>query len=226
MILRYPMIILIYLIPAILVSLTVHELSHAYVSYRLGDPTAKDMGRLTLNPLKHLDVLGTIMLLVSSFGWAKPVPINPMYYTDRRKGTIMVSLAGPLSNIVLAFIFAVPRLYIGQKYGIPQNFQFINSWEPEAVLFNMGAIFFTINIGLASFNLLPFPPLDGSKILSSVLRGRHYYKFLQYENLITLGFLLMVFAFPGALGRIMTPITWTITTVINSVLNPLINAII
>jgi Zn-dependent protease len=96
LLLRYPPIILIYLVPVILISITFHEVSHAYCSHRLGDPTAKNMGRLTLNPLKHLDILGTIMILVSGFGWAKPVPINPMYYKDKKKGTMLVGLAGPL----------------------------------------------------------------------------------------------------------------------------------
>ena len=105
MLLRYPLSIIIYLLPVILVSITIHELAHGYISYKLGDPTAKNAGRLTLNPLKHLDILGTIMILISGFGWAKPVPINPIYYRDRKKGTMLVSLAGPLSIFFLHYFF-------------------------------------------------------------------------------------------------------------------------
>lgn len=226
MLLRYPISILIYLVPAILVSLTFHELAHAYVSYKLGDPTAKNMGRLSLNPLKHLDIFGTIMLLISSFGWAKPVPINPMYYDNRKRGTMLVSIAGPLSNVLLALIFALPKQYISAKYGIPASYQYLPSWDYRAVIFNLSAVFFTINIGLAVFNILPVPPLDGSKILSGILPSNQYYKFLQYENYIGVVFLLVVFAFPGLLSTIMYPFTWVLTTAINIVATPLANLLL
>lgn len=226
MLLRYPISILIYLVPAILVSLTFHELAHAYVSYKLGDPTAKNMGRLSLNPLKHLDIFGTIMLLISSFGWAKPVPINPMYYDNRKRGTMLVSIAGPLSNVLLALIFAVPKQYISAKYTIPAGYQYLPFWDYRAVIFNLSAVFFTINIGLAVFNILPVPPLDGSKILSGILPSNQYYKFLQYENYIGVVFLLVVFAFPRLLSTIMYPFTWVLTTAINIIATPLANLLL
>lgn len=179
--------------------MTFHELSHAYVSYKLGDPTAKQMGRLTLNPLKHLDPIGAIMLFVSGFGWAKPVPINPMYYKNRRKGTILVSIAGPLSNLLLATIFYTLYYIISGKYGNPSIGVFDFSTFSSAMV--------SINIGLAAFNLLPFPPLDGSKILGGFLPPKYYYTMLQYENYISLAFLFLVFVVPGALSFILTPLT-------------------
>lgn len=222
---------ILFLVPVILLSLSLHELSHAYISYRLGDPTAKNMGRLSLNPLKHLDILGTIMILVSSLqgfgiGWAKPVPINPMYYKDRRKGTMLVSVAGPLSNILLAFIFAFPLFYIRNKYSIPSGMLLVPSFHWEVILYNLSLLFFSININLAVFNIIPVPPLDGSKILSGVLPTRQYFKLMQYENYIGLVFLLLIFVFPGILSTIMHPFTWAIETAINFIVNPIINMIL
>lgn len=230
MLLKYPPIILIYLVPVILISITFHEVSHAYCSYRLGDPTAKSMGRLTLNPLKHLDILGTIMILVSGFGWAKPVPINPTYYKDRKKGTMLVGLAGPLSNIMLAFLFSLPMAYIGGKYGNARidsifsvnAFYMYNSFKPMQMLFNLSRFFYIININLAVFNILPIPPLDGSKVLSGVLPSRQYFKIMQYENIIGIIFLLLVFLFPNVLYIIMFPFIWVLETSIRFLAMPLL----
>lgn len=207
-----------YLVPVFLISLSFHEASHAYVSYRLGDPTAKNMGRLTLNPLKHLDVLGTIIMLVSRFGWAKPVPINPMYYKDKKKGTMLVSLAGPLSNLLLALAASFPLLFLVSRFG-PLS---LVNFSIVSVLYNFFSLLFVININLAAFNLIPVPPLDGSKILSGILTPRLYFKFMQYENYIGMIFLLVVFMFPGVLGRIMSPITGILRYVVLSVAEPLV----
>lgn len=218
---NYPIIIL-YLLPAILISLTLHELAHAYVSYRLGDPTAKNMGRLTLNPLKHLDVFGTIMLLVSRFGWAKPVPINPMYYRDYKKGTMMVSLAGPVSNILLAIIFSIPFTYLGAKYNIRSIGQTLFLSDYRAVIYNFSSLMVDINIGLAVFNILPVPPLDGSKILSGLLPNNQYYRLLQYENQIGMLFIFIVFVIPGVLNMIMSPFIRIVETAINLIVEPIV----
>jgi len=212
----------IYLIPAILISLSFHEFSHAFVSYKLGDPTAKNMGRLTLNPFKHLDILGTIMLLVARFGWAKPVPINPMYYRDRRKGVMLVSLAGPLSNVLLALAFSVPMLYIQAKYGIRGARYF----DATSIMYNLSVFFYVININLAVFNILPVPPLDGSKILSAVLPPSRYYKLLQYENYIAVVFLLIVFIFPGLLYKIMSPFIFVIELAVKAIAVPIVRALL
>lgn len=227
MLLTYPPTILIYLIPVVLLSLTLHELSHAYFSYRLGDPTAKNLGRLTLNPLKHLDILGTLMILLSpnGFGWAKPVPINPAYYGDRKKGTMLVSLAGPLSNIFLALVFAVPLYYIKIKFNVPDDQRFLSSFDYRAVIFNFSSLAFIINIGLAVFNILPVPPLDGSKILSGILPSRYYFKMMEYENYIGIIFLVVIFMFPWVLRVLLSPVIYLVETAITSIVIPIINVL-
>lgn len=221
------LLMLVYLIPTALLSLSFHELAHAFVSYRLGDPTAKNLGRLTLNPLKHLDPLGTLMIIISSlqgrgFGWAKPVPINPAYYRDRRKGTMLVSLAGPLSNILLAFISFIPVAYLEGKYGN----QVVLSTGLIPILYNFSILFYRINIGLAVFNIIPVPPLDGSKILSGILPPRQYFKLMEYENYIGIVFLLVIFMLPGVLYKVMSPFIFVIETAISFIVNPIVNMLL
>lgn len=221
MLFRYPLVVALYLIPVILLSLSFHEFAHAYVSYKLGDPTAKNYGRLTLNPGRHLDILGTIMILVSFFGWAKPVPINPMYYRNPRRGTMLVSLAGPLSNILLALIFYFPLAYISAKYGTPGY-----SLNYISIIYQLSRFFYIININLAVFNILPVPPLDGSKILSGLLPPRQYFKMMEYENYIAIGFLILIFAMPGVLETIMSPLIWVVRTIIGLIANPVVDMIL
>lgn len=160
-------------IPALLLAISVHEFAHGYAAYRLGDPTAKHQGRLTLNPLAHLDPIGAIMLLVFRFGWARPVPINPVYFKDRKRGTLIVSIAGPLSNFLMAWLF----------YNLAQV---VPRWMPTWSLHLTTRLFLELNVaynlGLAAFNLLPLPPLDGSKIVSSLLPPRWEYNYLRYAQ--------------------------------------------
>jgi len=233
LLLRYPLTILIYLVPVILISITFHELSHAYCSYKLGDPTAKNMGRLTLNPIKHLDVLGTIMILISGFGWAKPVPINPMYYNDRKKGSMIVSLAGPLSNIFLALLFSFPMAFIGSQYAslsfdaifAVNSMIFYKGFSFIVMLFNLSRFFYIININLAVFNILPVPPLDGSKILSGILPQDKYFALMRYENFIGIIFLILIFMFPNVLYKLMFPFIWLLETALQFISVPIIKLI-
>jgi Zn-dependent protease len=224
---NFNLIKMIYIIPVILLSLSFHECSHAVVSFMLGDPTAKNQGRLTLNPKKHLDPLGTIMIFLSFFsgtgiGWAKPVPISPMYYKNRKMGTLLVSLAGPLSNVLLAFVFSIPYLYVLFKYG-DQN---LNSLSINANIYFLSLFFIQINISLAVFNIIPVPPLDGSKILSAILPTNQYFKLMQYENIIGVVFLLIIFIFPAQLGRAMSPFINGIWQIITFIVKPIINMLI
>ena len=141
---------LLFLITSFLICISIHEFSHAYAAFLLGDPTAKNHGRMTLNPFKHLDFFGTFLIIIAHFGWGKPVPVNPKYFKNPKRDTLLVALAGPLSNLLLAII------------GITLLKHFI---DPKYVIFDFFHIFVSLNIILAVFNLLPFPPLDGSKII-------------------------------------------------------------
>ncbi len=148
-------------IPAILLALTIHEFAHGWMALRLGDPTARDAGRLTLNPVAHLDIFGALMLLWGPFGWAKPVPVNGYYFKKPKRDILLVSAAGPVSNILLAiFLGSIHRILMAHSPA------FINSF-PHLQQFLLLTIL--INLGISFFNLLPVPPLDGSKILVSLL---------------------------------------------------------
>jgi Zn-dependent protease len=182
---------------------TCHEVAHGYVSYLLGDPTAKLAGRLTLNPLKHLDPMGTLVLLLTQLiGWAKPVPINPSYYKDQRRGMLYVSLAGPMANfaVMLFFVLVLKGLIIAAKSPAAMEFEYILR---PAINIAVAGVF--INSILGTFNLLPIPPLDGSKILACLLPGHLAARFMQLERY---GFIiLLVLAMTGALSRILSPIS-------------------
>jgi Zn-dependent protease len=231
------LIIFTYAIPAILISLSFHEMAHAYASYRQGDPTAKMMGRLTMNPLKHLDPIGTLMLVASmfsgfGFGWAKPVPINPTYYKNTKRGTVMVSLAGPASNLLLAFLFSFPMAFIALRNGIDVDIIFISNlsifssvFSFEAFVFNISRFFYMINIGLATFNLLPIPPLDGSKILTAILPTNIYFNLMRYERYVGLVFLALVVLVPGALSTVLSPIRWVFEGAFKLLASPFLSLI-
>jgi len=153
------------LLPAAVLALVIHEYAHGLVADRLGDPTPRDAGRLTLNPLKHLDPLGTLMLLVAHIGWARPVPVDPRNFDHPRSGMVWVSLAGPLSNMAAAFGFGlVLRLWTFAGPAV--------SSSAGSVLFPFLLWSMIINLVLAVFNLLPLPPLDGSKVLQGLLPVR------------------------------------------------------
>ena len=156
-------------VPVLIISLVLHELSHGLAAYIMGDRTAKDYGRLSLNPLKHVDWLGFFMLLVAGIGWAKPVPVNMMQFKDPKKGMAVTALAGPLMNILLVFVSLI-FYALGGVYG----------YNKYIMLFIYIMAYY--NAVLAMFNLLPIPPLDGSKVLFAFLPDRHYYKLMMYER--------------------------------------------
>ena len=148
-----------YIVPAALIAIMLHEIAHGLVSYWLGDPTPKRQGRLSLNPLKHLDPVGTICLILFHVGWAKPVVVNPDYYKKRKLGMALVALAGPLTNFIVAIVSMIIIGFI---------LKFANSSLAIFDIINTFLLILAIiNIGLGVFNLIPIPPLDGSKILGS-----------------------------------------------------------
>lgn len=182
-------------IPVALVAIVGHELAHAWVSTKLGDPTPRYEGRLTLNPLAHIDPIGAVMMILTGFGWARPVGVNPMYYKDRKKGMALVAIAGPLSNFVMAFF----GILIGVILML--LVEFLN-WGGGAIntIFLIAQTFAIRNLCLMVFNLIPIPPLDGSKILGMFLPNRTYYNVLQYERYAIV--LIMFLSFTGAFDRI------------------------
>lgn len=179
--------VMLLLLPGILVGLTFHEYAHAWVAERLGDHTARYQGRLTLNPIAHIDPVGFLMLLLFHFGWAKPVPVNPYnLQVNPRQGMLYVALAGPVTNIIVAVALAV-LLRLG-----------IFNFMPEIYMIAYWAV--RINIILAIFNLLPIPPLDGSKILAGLLPGNTpwLYHLETYGTII-----LLLLLFTGVIGRLL-----------------------
>lgn len=160
------------ILPA-LICITLHELSHGYVAYKMGDPTAKQAGRLTLNPLRHIDIMGLVMMVVFRFGWAKPVPVNMYRFKNPKRGMAITALAGPVSNLILAAVF----LFLYGVLYIPLT---LRSWGgPILETVHITAY---LSIALAVFNIIPIPPLDGSKVLFSLLPDRWYYKLMRYER--------------------------------------------
>ncbi len=179
-------------LPAVLLAIIAHECAHGYMAYALGDPTAKNLGRLTLNPLKHLDPIGALCMVFFHFGWAKPVPVNPSYFRDPKRGMAYTALAGPLANILIAFL-AVPLFLLVEKayvahYGEAALTAFLR------VLYLFLYYLHSVSIGLALFNLIPIPPLDGSQILFAILPARHYNALMRYQRYFPFIFLAFLLA--------------------------------
>ena len=175
---------LIYVVPAIIITVTLHELAHGWVSYKFGDPTPKLDGRLSLNPLHHLDPIGTIALLLVGFGWAKPVHIDPRYYKDAKTGIVWTAFAGPLMNFIIAFV-AIFLFNLLLK--VPVSI-FSSEIMTRIFIYLIYLMQYTalISLGQAIFNLIPLPPLDGSKILYGVLPDSVYFNIMKYENWLSL----------------------------------------
>lgn len=187
-----------YRVPALLIALTFHEFAHACVSDSLGDPTPEMQGRLTLNPLAHMDIVGTLMLVLVGFGWAKPVEVDPRYYQNARSGMLKVSLAGPAANLLLCFLAVAVmalRAYLGMS----------SVWVNQFLYWTM-----LYNVWFAFFNLLPIPPLDGSKILASFMDYETAYKFENFVGRYGF-FILIAIVYSGISGMIISPLaSWYI----------------
>ena len=188
-------------VPGVLIAITFHEFAHGYVAYKLGDNTAKLEGRLSLNPLDHLDPIGTLMLLLAGFGWGKPVNVNPSNYTRKismEKGEALVSLAGPLMNIILSIIFAIIYFAI-YKFA---NVTFLSSTVGSVLMLLISATI-SINVGLGIFNLIPLPPLDGSKVIKPFLTYNTKQWFEDNERIFYIIFVVLWIT--GIAGIIISP---------------------
>ncbi len=181
------------LVPVILFSLTIHEYAHALVAHRLGDDTAKNQGRLSLNPLVHLDLLGTLLLFIVHFGWAKPVPVDPRNFKNPKKDMLLVALAGPVSNILTAIVAAVVLKAVFENFasaGIPPG-------SGVDVAVRMLVWFIYIGIVLAVFNMIPVPPLDGSRVLYGLLPDSLAFRYARFET-YGIFILFAIFIFGGS----------------------------
>ena len=196
-------------LPIVFLSLSLHETAHGYMAYKLGDPTAHSLGRLTLNPLKHLDPFGFLCMLFFGFGWAKPVPVNTRYFKKPKRDMALTGLAGPVSNLLLAILFAI---LLRVEYGIlghiniPNEFTYLCFYWLSQFL-TLGV---TLNVTLAVFNLLPIPPLDGSRLFLSLLPTRIYFQIMRFEQYISIALMLAL-----ALGWLDAPIRWLSSFVLN-----------
>ncbi len=200
---EFQFISLLYALPGIIIGLTIHEFSHAYAAYLMGDKTAKLNGRLTLNPVAHFDLLGFLCLIVTrKFGWAKPVPVNELNFRNRKYGMLLVALAGPLSNFITAF--AVICLYYFMM--LRQNGQVTAFTE-------MLILVYAVNIGLGVFNLLPIPPLDGSNVVSAFLSNRQRMLYRQYSHYFNI--IAIVLIFSGAIRIVLNPMFELMSTAIS-----------
>ena len=182
------LILLAFMMLVVFGSLTIHEVAHGYASYALGDTTAKDRGRLSLNPLSHLHPIGMLCMIFCGFGWAKPVPVDPSRYKDPKKGMALTALAGPVTNLVIGIAFTVNLAVLTWLYstGIYKLMPVIRymSVDVYVLVTNILYIILYYNLLLAVFNLFPVPPLDGSRILFAFLPERQYFKVMRYETLI------------------------------------------
>ncbi len=198
------------MIPPLLLSLTLHEYAHGWVAWRLGDPTAKNMGRLTLNPISHLDPIGAVAFIILNFGWAKPVPVNPRYFRNPIRGMCWVAAAGPITNLILAVfsaIFCKMLLHL------------LATTEPSALMEAtaiplLGMLYSSvwINLVLCVFNLLPVPPLDGSRILTGILPAGMVRGWLKVEKY---GFaILLVLMLTGVISQVIGPFINTLSNIL------------
>ncbi len=220
----YALITLLLRVPAILLALSIHESAHGWMANKLGDPTAKNFGRLTINPIKHLDPIGTISMLIFGIGWAKPVPVNSRYFKKPKRDMALTAAAGPISNLLQGFaatllMFIGVRLSIGKisfasALNISDSDHFFSIFIAQifggatvlqkisGILLYLLFIYATLNFVLAFFNLIPIPPFDGSRLAFVLLPDKIYFGIMKYERYIMIAFLLLFYLFSGIFSNI------------------------
>ena len=189
--------------------LPIHEFAHAFIAHKLGDDTARLKGRMTINPLAHIDPFGALMIIIGGFGYAKAVPVNIRNFKKRKPYMAITALAGPVSNIIMSIFFMFFTMLIQYKIGLSSD---------SGILYNVAVFLMTaaqINISLAVFNLLPIPPLDGSRIFSLIIPDKYYYGIMQYERYIMIG--LFVLLFTGILSTPLSYLSMLISNLIYSI---------
>lgn len=182
-------------IPCVLLSIVIHEVSHGYTAYKMGDPTARNFGRLSLNPLKHIDPIGAICMLFFHFGWARPVPINSRNFRNPKRGMALTALAGPVSNLILAFLGMLSFYALIALYSLfPESYEMADIickfLAYVLVFFQMATI---MNVSFAVFNFIPVPPLDGSRILYTFLPPKYYFGVMKYERYIAIAIMVLLY---------------------------------
>ena len=200
--------VLVYIVSSLVViflTLPIHEFAHGFVATKLGDTTPRYQGRLTLNPLAHIDYLGALCILIFGFGWAKPVSVDMRNFKNPKVGMAITALAGPMSNIIVAFIAIVIRSFITM---------FLSAYTIGYYLYLLCIFIAQINVSLAVFNLIPIPPLDGSRILNAVLPDRVYYKLMRYERYLIWGVFALIYL--GVLDRPLSYLSGAILTGLNN----------
>lgn len=200
--------VLVYIVSSLVViflTLPIHEFAHGFVATKLGDPTPRYQGRLTLNPLAHIDYLGALCILIFGFGWAKPVSVDMRNFKNPKVGMAITALAGPMSNIIVAFIAIVIRSFITM---------FLSAYTIGYYLYLLCIFIAQINVSLAVFNLILIPPLDGSRILNAVLPDRVYYKLMRYERYLIWGVFALIYL--GVLDRPLSYLSGAILTGLNN----------
>ena len=217
---------LLLIMPIILFSLSLHETAHGYVAYKCGDPTAHNLGRLSLNPLRHLDPIGFLSMLLIGYGWAKPVPINARYFRNPKRGMAITAAAGPLSNLLLGIVCTVLLALINVW-----SFRMQLNPDVAPILIRLAEYLYTVfflsaylNFAFAFFNLIPLPPFDGSRILFTFLPTKYYFSIMRYERQIMFGLLITLFALSYAFN--FSPAGFLAERLMNAIYTPVAKLLI
>lgn len=205
----YGLLQLVLAIPCIIIALSFHEAAHGFVAYKMGDPTARNLGRLTLNPAKHLDLFGTLCMLVVGYGWAKPVPIQTRYFKNQKKGMALTAIAGPLTNLILGIIgillYRITLLLVLNSEVMADTFANDSKGNLILAILLLLNTFTVYNFSFAIFNMIPIPPFDGSRVLFAFLPDKYYFGIMKYERYIMIALLVFMTAGPGfSIGSIVS----------------------